>query len=487
MKIIILARKIKITVVSEDRDKAYDFLRHEVREQNKALNAAMNHLYFNHVARDKIKLADESYVFKEKKHMTSIEKKYTELKTAKTDKKKKDTKDSITKEQATLEALRKGYNKQSNILFKEAILTNEKTNLRDFINNSYNLKSDTIDNAVKRAMQDFSNDIKEVLRGERTLRRYKKDNPLYVRGRALKFSSNDKDEYFIKWINGVIFKCILGTQKQNSLELQTTLERILDNKYDVKESSIEFYDNKLILNLCLDIPAKTKSQKISGRIVGVDLGMKVPAYCALSDSDYIRKGIGSIDDFLKVRLQMQKRRRNLQRALKSARGGHGREKKLSALNQFTNKEKNFAKTYNHFLSHNIINFAKQYQAEQINLELLSLAETQDKSLLRNWSYYQLQQFIEYKAKKEGILVAYVDPYHTSQTCSKCGHYEEGQRLEQAIFKCKNPECNFEANADFNAAMNIAKSTKYINDKSQSEYYKKEEVVYTTIEQLDMFE
>ena len=34
--------------------------------------------------------------------------------------------------------------------------------------------------------------------------------------------------------------------------------------------------------------------------------------------------------------------------------------------------------------------------------------------------------IDYKAKKENIKVIFVDPYHTSQTCSACGHYEEGQ-------------------------------------------------------------
>ena len=485
---IIVARKIKLTVVSENRNQAYDFIRKEMQEQNKALNASMSHLYFNFIAKDKIKLADETYITKEKEYTDYIERKYSELKDAKTDKQKEKIKKSLADKKTKLETLRKTYNKQSSDVFKQVIGANEQTNLRDFVSDNYNLLPDTKDRITQTVTKDFKNDIKEVLRGERTLRRYKKDNPLYIRSRSLKFNS-DKDEFFISWKKDIIFKCILGTQKQNSLELQTTLERVVIGMYKAVDSSIQFNDKKLILNLSIDIPDALNNTKIPGRIVGVDLGMKIPAYCALNDSDYIRKSIGSIDDFLKVRLQMQKRRRNLQRALKSARGGHGRGKKLSALNQFSEKEKNFVKTYNHFLSYNIINFAKQHQAEQINLELLSLAETQDKSLLRNWSYYQLQQFIEYKAKKEGILVAYVDPYHTSQTCSKCGHYEEGQRLEQALFKCKNQECNFEANADFNAAMNIAKSTKYITDKSQSEYYHKnveKEIACTTIKQLDMF-
>ena len=86
--------------------------------------------------------------------------------------------------------------------------------------------------------------------------------------------------------------------------------------------------------------------------------------------------------------------------------------------------------------------------------------------------------IEYKAKAAGIEVRYIDPYHTSQTCSFCGHYEKGQRLNQSKFVCKNPDCvkgkgkqrsdgSFEGiNADWNAARNIALSTKIVDRKKK---------------------
>ena len=97
-----------------------------------------------------------------------------------------------------------------------------------------------------------------------------------------------------------------------------------------------------------------------------------------------------------------------------------------------------------------------------------------KFLLRNWSYFELQQLIEYKALAAGIEVRYVDPYHTSQICSFCGHYEPDQRSDQPHFICKNPECekgkgkklkdgSYEGiNADWNAARNIAKSEKIVD-------------------------
>ena len=83
-------------------------------------------------------------------------------------------------------------------------------------------------------------------------------------------------------------------------------------------------------------------------------------------------------------------------------------------------------------------------------------------------------------------VVFVDPYRTSQTCAVCGHYEEGQRISQAEFLCKNPQCsnkedkgekkgqNATVNADYNAALNIAKRAKIVGKKEECEFYKKKE-------------
>ena len=148
----------------------------------------------------------------------------------------------------------------------------------------------------------------------------------------------------------------------------------------------------------------------------------------------------------------------MQKQLSMVKGGKGRNKKLQALDRIKDKERNFVKTYNHMISKNIVEFAKNHKCESINLEKLT-KDGFPNMILSKWSYYELQNMIEYKAEREGISVKYVDPAYTSQKCSKCGYVDKENRTSQEKFKCI--ECGFELNADHNAAINIARSNNYV--------------------------
>jgi IS605 OrfB family transposase len=76
--------------------------------------------------------------------------------------------------------------------------------------------------------------------------------------------------------------------------------------------------------------------------------------------------------------------------------------------------------------------------------------------LNSWSFHQLQQFIEYKARLRGVEVAYIDPHATSKKCSRCGHI--GNRHSKK-FECSH--CGHVDHADVNAAFNIALTPKGI--------------------------
>lgn len=345
----------------------------------------------------------------------------------------------------------------------------------------------------QKVKQDFDNAMKKGLQyGKLSLPSYREDNPLLIHVDYVRLRSTNPHidnglyhnyeshqdlldhlfksdlELFIKFANKITFKVIVG-QPHKSAEIRSVFKNIFEDYYHIKGSSIEFSGTKIILNMSIEIP-KQQKELDENVVVGVDLGIAIPAVCALNTNNYVRKSIGSKDDFLRVRTQIQNQRRRLQSNLKMTNGGHGRKKKLQSLDRFSEYEKNWVKTYNHQVSKQIIDFALKNNAKYINLEDLSSfnqKRLRDNFLLANWSYYQLQQYIKYKAEKYGIVVRFINPYHTSQNCSCCGHYEDGQRIKQSEFICKNPECkNFgvKINADFNAARNIALSTDFIKNK-----------------------
>jgi putative transposase len=70
---------------------------------------------------------------------------------------------------------------------------------------------------------------------------------------------------------------------------------------------------------------------------------------------------------------------------------------------------------------------------------------------------QLRVMLEAKASELGRLVVAVNPAHTSQCCSLCGHTEPGNRLSQEDFCCLS--CGYRANADVNTARNILRKAR----------------------------
>lgn len=336
--------------------------------------------------------------------------------------------------------------------------------------------------------QDFKQSCKNgLMYGKVSLPTYRSDNPLlihvdYVRLRSnnphrdsglyhnyknhaefLEHLDNKDLEVFIKFANNITFKLILGNLKK-SASLRHEIQMIFEEYYKVCSSSIEIDGRKIILNLSMDIP-KEKRELDENVVVGVDVGIAIPAVCGLNINDYSRKYIGSVNDFMRVKTKIQHQKSRLQTNLKMTKGGHGRKRKLKTMDKFTDYERNWVQSYNHYISKQVIDFALKNKAKYINIEDLS-GITKGKNVnkfLKGWSYYQLQSFITYKANKYGIEVRKIDPHYTSQTCSCCGYVDEKNRPKnekgQSYFRCL--KCGHEENADFNAAKNIAKSVNFV--------------------------
>lgn len=176
----------------------------------------------------------------------------------------------------------------------------------------------------------------------------------------------------IKFANDIVFKVVFGNKRQRTQELRSVFKNIFEENYIIQGSSIQFNKTgkKIILNLSLSIPKK-EIKLDENVVVGVDLGLVIPAYCALNTNYFIKNPIGNKRDLLFERTKIQNQKRRLQSALSCTSGGHGRKKKLQKLDYYSNHEKEFVRTYNHMVSKRIIDFAVKHNAAYINLEDLS--------------------------------------------------------------------------------------------------------------------
>ena len=145
-----------------------------------------------------------------------------------------------------------------------------------------------------------------------------------------------------------------------------------------------------------------------------------------------------------------------------------RQGQFRQLKATKDRESRIVKDLNHKVSRRLVELAKVQHAALVFEDLGGIRKTRKqarsfKYALHSWSFYQLQQFIEYKAKLLGVPVLYVDPAYTSQDCSVCG--ARGQRTGKE-FKC--PVCGHVDHADVNAAFNIALRQKSMVDCIQKE-------------------
>ncbi|MEY9977284.1 RNA-guided endonuclease TnpB family protein [Lysinibacillus sp. RC79] len=207
---------------------------------------------------------------------------------------------------------------------------------------------------------------------------------------------------------------------------------------------------KWVAQISVTIPT---NEKIGTKILGVDLGLKVPAV-AITDDDKVRFfGNGRQNKYKK-------------RKFASKRKELGNKKKINAIRNLDDKEKRWMQNQDHKVSRAIVNFATDNNISVIRLEQLTnirqTARTSRKNEknLHTWSFYRLSQFIEYKVNLVGIKVEYVYPAYTSQSCPKCS---EKNKAQDRKYKC---QCGFEKHRDLVGAMNI-RYAPVIDGKSQS--------------------
>jgi putative transposase len=256
-----------------------------------------------------------------------------------------------------------------------------------------------------------------------------------------KYSSNKK----IKIVNNV--KLTLPSQsikidtKENNLVipcLNLTLPMDFFRYKFEKINQIELDRDFAYITGTIKEPELIRQEKY----IGVDLN--TTGHCAVIGIPHT----GKVIKLGKKALHIHTKYKNIRKKLQSL-------KKWRKLNQIKRRESNIVRDLNHKISKKIVLTAKENNCsiKLENLQGIRNTKKQAQSFkysLSSWSYFQLRNFIEYKAKKFGVVVDLVAPAYTSKTCSVCGTI--GLRKGKS-FMC--PVCGHVDHADANAAFNIA--------------------------------
>jgi IS605 OrfB family transposase len=208
------------------------------------------------------------------------------------------------------------------------------------------------------------------------------------------------------------------------------------------ESDLLYRDGNFYLLAVCDVE-ETPTREVDDYL-GVDLGI---AHIAVDSDQAIHQG--------KAVKQVRYRHRKLRAKLQAT----GTQSTRRRLRKLSGKERRFATWTNHNISKRIVEKAKDTQRGIALEDLGGIREgvtvrKAQRSTLHSWSFHQLRQFIEYKAKRAGIPVVAVDPRNTSRTCPCCGCIDKANRRTQDKFLCI--DCGYSGLADYVASVNICR-------------------------------
>ncbi|MFS8966076.1 RNA-guided endonuclease InsQ/TnpB family protein [Synechococcus sp. H55.4] len=186
--------------------------------------------------------------------------------------------------------------------------------------------------------------------------------------------------------------------------------------------------------------------------IGVDLGRRDIAHTSEGDNWNGQQLNQVRDHYSRLRAALQR---------KASRGTRSTRRRCRELLQrLSGRERRFQTWVNHRISKSIVARAQATHSFIALEDLTGIRERTnqqppsktERRRSNSWAFYQLRQFVQYKAARAGIQVVVVPPAYSSQTCHRCLWL--GQR-EGKHFRCVNPACGWEGDADLNGANVIA--------------------------------
>lgn len=264
----------------------------------------------------------------------------------------------------------------------------------------------------------FSTDIKKgLLKGNVSLTNFRRDCAIRLHNKSYEFITTDK---------GIGVKInLFNRQRKNELNMKTgqvsfllpklnkyekaIINRMISGEYKQGAAALTYNKNKkkwmLAMSFTFDEKERTGSNTL---IVRLDSEVLLRLRVRDGSTSKLRK-MGKYDDIVPgleelqaMQSKMFAMRRsygNSTRIASANNSGKGYKKRNEKLLALGNKEARFRDTFNHKISRCVVDIAKRYDCGLIELEDFSKTEN---AAFGDWTYYDLESKIVYKAKEIGI-------------------------------------------------------------------------------------
>jgi transposase len=247
----------------------------------------------------------------------------------------------------------------------------------------------------------FKKNREAYWRGECSLMNFKRDMPFPFTTEGMSKLIYDKEKKaFCFRLFKIPLKTYLGRDHSDKWKL---LKRVTKGELKLCTSHLQLKDGKTFWLAVFELEKEKHALK-PGVVAEVSLSLEYPLVLKVGTK---RFPIGTKEEFLHRRLAIQAARKRAQVGVTYAKSGKGRKRKLKALENYHQMERNYIKNRLHVYSRRLINFCIQQQAGTLMLmnqeDKIGIAK-EEAFVFRNWSYYELITKIQYKANKAGIEV-----------------------------------------------------------------------------------
>ncbi len=302
------------------------------------------------------------------------------------------------------------------------------------------LHANLVQKAIKRATDDIGNCVERLADGANTSKpEYDTFSIVYDKRAATYY----RDRVSLATVNGRV-EC--EYELPDDSDDTPHGEYLLDEDYSFATSTVH-YDSEadeFYLHAAMEreIDAGSPEKAVDSRVLGVDCN--VDDHIAVTSTG---RFVGNADYLNHQRREFEKRRASLQQT--GTRSAHLTYQRIG------DRFGRWSEDYLHRCSKELVAEATRHGCTHIAFEDLEQIRERisDGKKFQQWAFRALQEQTANKAELAGIVVETVEPSYTSQQCSKCGctldENRDGQR-----FACL--DCSYTANADYNAAKNVAR-------------------------------